>query len=148
MYQTLFLNGHELVDGLETAAGIGLLLNDTLDIRQDQETDQTSDIEEIQKPRANEVEGFGGTLLGGFTTGTEGSDADDLVSSLEGTNGKAQTATLLPHPDKDSEPAKSPGFRQLQCCNRASAFFPKHQATALEATRSNATNTISSTPFT
>ena len=90
MYQTLFLNGQELTDGSTTVADIGLLLNDTLDLCQDQETDQTSDIEEIQKPRANEVEGFGGTLLGGFTTGTEGSDADELTPSLagSGTNGK------------------------------------------------------------
>ncbi|KAF9647555.1 cysteine proteinase [Thelephora ganbajun] len=81
VYQALFLNGHELADSSATVAEVGLLLNDTLDLRQDQETDQTSDIEGIQKPRANEVEGFGGTLLGGFTTGTEGSDADELAPS-------------------------------------------------------------------
>lgn len=83
-YQTLFLDGQELADGSATVAEIGLLLNDTLDLRQDQETDQMSDIEDIQKPRANEVEGFGGTLLGGFTTGTEGSDADELAPSPGG----------------------------------------------------------------
>ena len=90
MFQTLFLNGHELADGSATVAEIGLLLNDTLDLQQDQETDQTSDFEDSQKPRANEVEGFGGTLLGGFTTGTEGSDADELAPSLggSGTDGK------------------------------------------------------------
>jgi len=90
VYQTLFLNGDELADSSATVAEIGLLLNDTLDLRQDQETDQMSDIEDLQKPRANEVEGFGGTLLGGFTTGTEGSDADELAPSLgeSGTNGK------------------------------------------------------------
>lgn len=88
MYQTLFLNGHELADGSATVVEIGILLDDTLDLRQDQETDQTSDMEDAHKPRANEVEGFGGTLLGGFTTGTEGSDADDPVPSLEGMDGE------------------------------------------------------------
>lgn len=83
LYQTLFLNGRELEDD-STVAKVGLLLNDTLDLCQDQVSDQTGDIEDIQKPQANEVEGFGGTLLGGFTTGTEGSDGDELAPSLGG----------------------------------------------------------------
>lgn len=112
MYQTLFLNGHELADGSATVAEIGLLLNDTLDLRQDQETDQTSDIEDIQKPRANEVEGFGGTLLGGFTTGTEGSDADELAPSLggSGTNGKG-----IEHPPSSS-PAHDTDAKACPAC--------------------------------
>ena len=110
MYQTLFLNDRELADGSATVAEIGLLLNDTLDLRQDQETDQTSDMEEAQKPRANEVEGFGGTLLGGFTTGTEGSDADDLVPSLEGLNGEGSE-----HPPSSS-PAHHAGTKACPAC--------------------------------
>lgn len=110
MYQTLFLNGHELPDGSATVAEIGLLLDDTLDLRQDQETDQTSDTEEIQKPRASEVEGFGGTLLGGFTTGTEGSDADDLVPSLEGVNGKGS------EPPPSSSPAHYAAAKACPAC--------------------------------
>jgi hypothetical protein len=110
VYQTLFLNGHELVDCSATVAEIGLLLDDTLDLRQDQETDQTSDMEEAQKPRANEVEGFGGTLLGGFTTGTEGSDADDLDPSLGGMDGKGSE-----HPPSSS-PAHSAGAKACPAC--------------------------------
>lgn len=112
MYQTLFLNGQELANGSATVAEIGLLLNDTLDLRQDQETDQTSDIEDIQKPRANEVEGFGGTLLGGFTTGTEGSDADELAPSLgaPGADGKG-----VEHPPSSS-PAHYPGAKACPAC--------------------------------
>lgn len=110
MYQTLFLNGQELVDGSATVAEIGLLLNDTLDLRQNQETDQMSDIEDIQKPRANEVEGFGGTLLGGFTTGTEGSDGDELAPSLggSGTNG-------IEHPPSSS-PVHYTGAKACPAC--------------------------------
>ena len=112
MYQTIFLNGQELADGSATVAEIGLLLNDTLDLRQDQETDQMSDIEEIQKPRANEVEGFGGTLLGGFTTGTEGSDADELAPSTggAGANGKG-----IEHPPSSS-PAHCTSARACPAC--------------------------------
>lgn len=112
MYQTIFLNGRELADGSATVAEIGLLLNDTLDLRQYQETDQTSDIEEIQKPRANEVEGFGGTLLGGFTTGTEGSDADELTPSMggAGANGKG-----IENPPSSS-PAHSASARACPAC--------------------------------
>jgi len=112
VYQTLFLNGQELADGSATVADVGLLLNDTLDLCQDQETDQTSDIEDIQKPRANEVEGFGGTLLGGFTTGTEGSDADELAPSLDGsgTNGKG-----IEHPPSSS-PVQYVGAKACPAC--------------------------------
>lgn len=110
MYQTLFLNGQELADGSATVTEIGLLLNDTLDLRQDQETDQTSDIEEVQKPRANEVEGFGGTLLGGFTTGTEGSDVDDLVPPLGGINEKGS------EPPPSSSPAHYAGAKACPMC--------------------------------
>lgn len=110
VYQTLFLNGHELADGSATVAEIGLLLNDTLDLRQDQETDQTSDIEEVQKPRANEIEGFGGTLLCGFTTGTEGSDADEVVPSLEGVNGKG------PEHPPSSSPTHDVGAKACPAC--------------------------------
>ena len=110
MYQTLLLNGHELADGSVTVAEIGLLLGDTLDLRQDQEADQTSDIEEVQKPRANEVEGFGGTLLGGFTTGTEGSDADDPVHSLGEMNGEG------PEHPPSSSPAHSVGAKACPAC--------------------------------
>ena len=112
MFQTLFLNGHELADGSATVGEIGLLLNDTLDLRQDQETDQMSDIEEIHKPRANEVEGFGGTLLGGFTTGTEGSDGDELAPSLggSGTNGKGV------EPPPSSSPAHYGGAKACAVC--------------------------------
>lgn len=110
MYQTLFLNGRELVDGSTTVAEIGLLLHDTLDLRQDQETDQTSDMEETQKPRTNEVEGFGGTLLGGFTTGTEGSDADDLAPSFGGINEKETE-----HPPSSS-PADCAGTKACSAC--------------------------------
>lgn len=110
MYQTLFLNGRELADGSATVAEIGLLLDDTLDLRQDQETDQTSDMEEAQKPRENEVEGFGGTLLGGFTTGTEGSDADDLAPSLGGMDGKGSE-----HPPSSS-PVHCVGAKACPTC--------------------------------
>ena len=110
VYQTLFLNGRELADGSATVAEIGLLLDDTLDLQQDQETDQTSDMEETQKPRENEVEGFGGTLLGGFTTGTEGSDADDLAPSLGGMDGKGSE-----HPPSSS-PAHSAGAKACPAC--------------------------------
>ena len=110
VYQTLFLNGRELADGSATVAEIGLLLNDTLDLCQDQETDQTSDIEDIQKPRANEVEGFGGTLLGGFTTGTEGSDADELAPSLGGSGENG-----IEHPPSSS-PVHHSGARACPRC--------------------------------
>jgi len=111
VYQTLFLNGNELAEGSATVAEIGLLLDDTLELRQDQETDQTSDMEEAQKPRANEVEGFGGTLLGGFTTGTEGSDVDDLVPSLGGgMDGKGSE-----HPPSSS-PGQCVGAKACPAC--------------------------------
>ena len=93
-------------------AEIGLLLNDTLDLRQDQETDQTSDIEDIQKPRANEVEGFGGTLLGGFTTGTEGSDADELAPSLGESRMNGDGIELPP----SSSPTHYTGTKQCWKC--------------------------------
>ena len=120
MYQTLFLNGRELADGSATVADIGLLLGDTLDLRQDQETDQTSDMEEAQKPRANEAEGFGGTLLGGFTTGTEGSDADDLVPSLGGTSGKGSE-----HPPSSS-PAHCVDAKACPACTFDNSSQDKH----------------------
>lgn len=121
MFQTLFLKGHELADGSATVAEIGLLLNDTLDLRQDQETDQMSDIEEIHKPRANEVEGFGGTLLGGFTTGTEGSDADELAPSLgSGTNGKG-----IEHPPSSS-PAHCGGAKACPVCTFDNSSLDKN----------------------
>ena len=112
MFQTLLLNGHELTDSSATVAEIGLLLNDTLDLRQDQETDQTSDFEDFQKPRGNEVEGFGGTLLGGFTTGTEGSDADELAPSVgeSGTDGKGTE-----HPPSSS-PTHYVGTKACPAC--------------------------------
>lgn len=113
MFQTLFLNGHELADGSATVAEIGLLLNDTFDLQQDQETDQMSDFEDFQKPRANEVEGFGGTLLGGFTTGTEGSDADELAPSLggSGTDGKG-----VEQPPSSSPSVQYAGTKACPAC--------------------------------
>ena len=109
MHQTLLLNGRELANSSATVAEIGLLVNDTLDLRQDQETDPTSGIEEIQKPRTNEVEGFGGTLLGGFTTGTEGSDVDELVPSLGGVNGEGPEHPPSSSPVHDSDLKACPG---------------------------------------
>ena len=122
MFQTLFLNGHELAEGSATVAEIGLLLNDTLDLQQDQETDQTSDFEDFQKPRANEVEGFGGTLLGGFTTGTEGSDADELAPSLggSGTDGKGAE-----HPPSSS-PANYAGAKACLACTFDNSSLDKN----------------------
>jgi len=122
VFQTLFLNGHELADGSATVAEIGLLLNDTLDLQQDQETDQTSDFEDFQKPRANEVEGFGGTLLGGFTTGTEGSDADELAPSLgeSGTDGKG-----VEHPPSSS-PANYTGTKACPACTFDNSSLDKN----------------------
>ena len=52
MLSVPLLRAHELADGSVTVAEIGLLLIDTLGLRQDQETFQTSDVEEAQKPRA------------------------------------------------------------------------------------------------
>jgi len=122
VFQTLFLNGHELADGSATVTEIGLLLNDTFDLRQDQETDQMSDFEDFQKPRVNEVEGFGGTLLGGFTTGTEGSDADELAPSLggSGTDGKG-----MEYPPSSS-PTHYPGTKACPACTFDNSSLDKN----------------------
>ena len=64
--QRLFYRGHELEDNSATVTSLGLLANDTLELREESESQASgSDSDEIRgkKRQREEERGFGGTLL-------------------------------------------------------------------------------------
>ncbi|KAI4525001.1 hypothetical protein K525DRAFT_261907 [Schizophyllum commune Loenen D] len=65
--QRLFYQGKELDDNKATMESLGILANDTIDLREEQEKDSFSDTEDGEraaKRQRSEERGFGGTLLG------------------------------------------------------------------------------------
>lgn len=67
VYQRLFYGGQELQDNTVTAAALGILADDVLDMREETEGGSDADDHSApakKKPR-EEGRGFGGTLLGG-----------------------------------------------------------------------------------
>jgi ubiquitin carboxyl-terminal hydrolase 48 len=80
LYQTLFYRGGELDDKWRSMEDIGLMVNDVLDLRQEVEDldifDEDADVLPKRPRRDTGVEGFGGTLLGGFSTDSSADDRE------------------------------------------------------------------------
>jgi hypothetical protein len=80
IYQTLFYRGVELDDKWQTMENIGLTVNDVLDLKQEVEDldilDEDTDVTPKRPRHDRGVEGFGGTLLGGFSTDSSADDRD------------------------------------------------------------------------
>jgi len=94
VYQRLFHRGMELEDNAVTAESLGILANDSLDLREEAEDDGTlteSDTTHVKKKRREEGRGFGGTLL-------IGSSQPGSRSSTEAT--EMDVDREPPHPGK------------------------------------------------
>jgi len=68
--QRLFFKGVELTDNSAMAVSLGIMANDTLDLREEKENDDAfnSDTElDTGRERRDEGRAFGGTVLGGYS---------------------------------------------------------------------------------
>ncbi|KAI0934305.1 hypothetical protein AcV5_006190 [Taiwanofungus camphoratus] len=88
--QRLFYNGEELEDSAATVLSLGIMSNDVLDLREQNEDNNLfsdSDVEDIKPKRKNEGRGFGGTLLGGLSNSQSvrdpSSPSDALVPTFK-----------------------------------------------------------------
>ncbi|GJJ12668.1 hypothetical protein Clacol_006912 [Clathrus columnatus] len=94
--QQLFLRGNELTDGSETVASLGILANETLDLKEEKEVidmDSDVDIDSQRSPKKRREEGraFGGTVLSGDVKRTlpataakpETNDTDNKVDDVK-----------------------------------------------------------------
>jgi hypothetical protein len=80
--QRLFYHGLELDDSSATVQSIGILANDTLDLREESEDNDRlnsdSDVSHAKKKRRQEERGFSGTLLGGGKSDEGHNDRDGV----------------------------------------------------------------------
>jgi ubiquitin carboxyl-terminal hydrolase 48 len=88
IYQRLFFKGKELTDNSETVSSLGILANDSLDLREEKENDDTLNLDTNPFGRDPPEEGraFGGTILSGVTQRANTSkEANHLSSPKERT---------------------------------------------------------------
>jgi len=78
----LFYKGQELEDNAVTVESLGILMNDTLDLREEAENDLSNSPDGRASKRRKEEKGFGGTLLA--TSSAYASFSADTGTSSEG----------------------------------------------------------------
>lgn len=101
-HQNLYYRGQQLDNKLASVEEIGIMLNDVLDLQQ--QAVDVDDFEDDVGPfkrlrRSPEREGFGGTLLGGFTTDSSEGNDYDLDSSMlpEGSSSSLGRPNICPN---------------------------------------------------
>ncbi|KAF8480713.1 cysteine proteinase [Gautieria morchelliformis] len=81
--QRLYFKNQELSNNLDTVASLGILANDTLELREEKENDDalTSDVEPCSREPRKEGRAFGGTILSGISKTEKPSSEADRHSS-------------------------------------------------------------------
>lgn len=80
--QRLFHHGKELDDNAATVGSLEIYAHDILDLRQENEVHELGSDSDEKRPR-DEERGFGGTLLGGFTSVERISSPPQLTFNME-----------------------------------------------------------------
>jgi hypothetical protein len=82
----LFYRGRELADNADTAVSLGILADDLLDLREENEDERNltdSETSQGKKKRREEGRGFGGTLLGGSSQPSSRSSVEPMGMEID-----------------------------------------------------------------